>query len=100
MNAKRESMKKQKESTKKHERAKREQAEAEKKQMYQTIASAEAKRRGISQHKITSCVKIENDIYTYMIRREKMNEMMKVQSHLKVQTPRPLVQLLAKSTIL
>ncbi len=80
MNAKRVRMKKQRKSTEehervtkehekaeeKHERTVREQVEANKEQMYKTIASAEAKRRGISQQKITSCVKFEM-LYIYML---------------------------------
>jgi hypothetical protein len=59
-------MKKQRKSTKKHKEAVKKQAKAEKNQMYKTIVSAEAKRRRISQQKITSCVKFENSIYIYI----------------------------------
>jgi acetyl-CoA carboxylase carboxyltransferase component len=79
MNAKREGMKKQRKSTKEHERAEKKhkkaeikhesavkkQARAEKEQMYEIIISAEAKRRRISQQKITVASR-SGLIYIYM----------------------------------
>lgn len=49
-----------------HEGAEREQAGAEPEQMYKTVASAGAKRRRMSQLKITSCVKIGVCICIYI----------------------------------
>jgi hypothetical protein len=54
------------ESTEEHEGAVREQARAEGEQMYKTVVSAKAKRRRISQQKITSCVKIGVYVYIYI----------------------------------
>jgi hypothetical protein len=44
----------------------REQARAEREQMYKTVISSRAKRRWMSQQKITSCVKFGDDIYIYI----------------------------------
>ncbi len=58
------------------------QAKAEKEQMYKTVVSAEAKRRRISQQKITSCVKFEDYIYIYIQEKKKEAEVYKALSSL------------------